>query len=178
MEAEVRELVARYRIRDCIDRYARGLDRMDREMMLSAFHDGAESDHGLFCGSSVQMCDIGMDSHARRQSSHNTIMANHIARINGETAEAETYWFMIARNVMPPHRTWTGGRFLDRFECRSGRWGIVHRTCLVEWRGAMDDMSEPEIDTLLARAGTPARDRSDPSYDRVPSIAQVPGLAD
>jgi hypothetical protein len=28
--------------------------------------------------------------------------------------------------------TWWG-RYLDRYECRDGRWAIVHRVCVHEW---------------------------------------------
>jgi hypothetical protein len=37
-------------IRDCMMRYARGMDRRDRELLRSAYHDGAVDDHVGFVG--------------------------------------------------------------------------------------------------------------------------------
>ncbi len=37
-------------IRDCLLRYARGVDRFDRELIVSAFHPGAIDVHGKFVG--------------------------------------------------------------------------------------------------------------------------------
>jgi len=37
-------------IRQAALRYCRGVDRLDPELMLSAYHDGATDDHGIFSG--------------------------------------------------------------------------------------------------------------------------------
>ena len=44
------EAVSRIEIRDALQRYARGLDRRDLELALSAFHDDARVTHGHFSG--------------------------------------------------------------------------------------------------------------------------------
>jgi hypothetical protein len=80
-------------IRQAVLRYCRGVDRLDAELMLSAYHDGATDDHGVFAGSAADLC----------------------ARV--VRSQLDTWW----------------GRYLDRYECREGRWAIVHRTCVHEW---------------------------------------------
>lgn len=40
-QAKLDELLDRTEILDCIHRYARGMDRLDRELVRSAYHDGA-----------------------------------------------------------------------------------------------------------------------------------------
>lgn len=59
-----------------------------------------------------------------------------------------------------------GGRYVDRFERRNGKWGIAVRLCLVEW--AMDPKSLLPADAsdFLAATGTVARDITDSSYER------------
>ncbi|MCW2625710.1 MAG: hypothetical protein JWR48_2432 [Mycobacterium sp.] len=58
-DAELRERIARLEdraeIRECMMRYARGMDRRDRELLRSAYHDGAVDDHVGF---------IGVEAHA------------------------------------------------------------------------------------------------------------------
>ena len=53
-DAELRERITRLEdraeIRDCMMRYARGMDRRDRELLRSAYHDGAVDDHVGFVG--------------------------------------------------------------------------------------------------------------------------------
>src|SRR3989304_5192387 len=44
------DLVAQQEIRDVLARYTRGIDRMDRDLVLSCYHAGAYDDHGAFQG--------------------------------------------------------------------------------------------------------------------------------
>jgi hypothetical protein len=47
-------LLERHRIIDCIYRCARGVDRLDRELVLSGFHPDAVDHHGHFLTSPTQ----------------------------------------------------------------------------------------------------------------------------
>ena len=53
-DAELRERITRLEdraeIREAMMRYARGMDRRDRELLRSAYHDGAVDDHVGFIG--------------------------------------------------------------------------------------------------------------------------------
>ena len=72
----------------------------------------------------------------------------------------------------------SGGRYLDRFEKRDGRWAIAARICVRDWAplAAPPDVLDqaaltsvtltPEM-AELARSGPQiSRDRNDPSYKR------------
>jgi len=48
--ARVARLEDRAEIRECMMRYARGMDRRDRDVLRSAYHDGAIDDHVGFTG--------------------------------------------------------------------------------------------------------------------------------
>ena len=50
LEHMIAELWDREQIRQCLHRYARGVDRFDRELILSAFHPDALDEHGKFVG--------------------------------------------------------------------------------------------------------------------------------
>jgi hypothetical protein len=56
-----------------------------------------------------------------------------------------------------------GGRYIDRFERREGRWAIADRACLVEWMGELPRASGT-VDLDRFPRGT--WDRTDISYQR------------
>ena len=47
---KIRKLIAQQEITAVIYRLARGLDRRDKALLASCFHEGATDDHGLFVG--------------------------------------------------------------------------------------------------------------------------------
>ncbi len=47
---QIQRLADRADIYDCMQRYARGIDRADRALLRSAYHDGAVDDHVGFVG--------------------------------------------------------------------------------------------------------------------------------
>ncbi|MBU3738793.1 MAG: nuclear transport factor 2 family protein, partial [Rhodoferax sp.] len=50
LRKQVQELTDRHAIHDCIARYCRGVDRLDKALCLSAFHPDALDEHGKFVG--------------------------------------------------------------------------------------------------------------------------------
>lgn len=60
----------------------------------------------------------------------------------------------------------SGGRYVDRFERRDGRWAIAARVCLVEWQSDAASLLSPELVEFLDTVQTVARDTSDNSYGR------------
>ena len=59
-----------------------------------------------------------------------------------------------------------GGRYVDRFERRQGKWGIAVRLCLVEWATDPKSLLPVDASDFLAATGTGARDSTDSSYER------------
>ena len=62
-------------------------------------------------------------------------MTTYLIGIDGDYAEAENY--VIAHNDMPGDQgsvTFViGGRYLDKYERRDGRWKISHRIGIEDW---------------------------------------------
>jgi len=180
LEFMVQELWDRDAVRDCVSRYCRGMDRFDRELVLSAFHPDALEEHGKFVGTPAEFVDWAINQHAKSHLSHQHFMLNHRSEIDGDTAHAETYFLFLCMNR--EGKTWTmgGGRYLDRMERRDGRWAIAARitmrdTGLLDERPDMEDLTSftstravltDEVRAFMNAGLGPKRDRSDPSYLR------------
>jgi hypothetical protein len=172
LQQTVRILQDRQAILDCIHAYCRGVDRFDRELLLSAYHADAIDDHGIFAGSPSDFADWVFAFHGAQQHATQHIVTNHSCELDGDVAHTETYWMLAAMNTSGPALSFGGGRYIDRFERRNGRWAIAARKCLIDWGGAPGESPIPhEVLALFTATGRPARDRSDPSYERPLTIA-------
>lgn len=162
----VRDLADRAEIRECMMRYARGMDRRDRELLRSAYHDGAVDDHVGFVGPVDEFIDWAFGYHAT-QTRYQHYLLNHTADIDEDTAHAETYYLFVGTDREPAnHMTISGGRYVDRLERRDGRWAIAARVCVVEWITESTSSITEDVIGLLSATQAPTKDRTDPSYSR------------
>jgi len=167
LERRLRELADRQEIHDCIIRYCRGVDRLDAEMLASAYHPDAIDDHGIYVGNPHQFADYFLAFHKKHQKSTQHIITNHYCELDGDVAHSETYWLFAAMNTEGPELSLGGGRYIDRMERRDERWAIAARKCLYDWQGKPGDYSLPaEQLAMMSGAGPATRDRNDPSYER------------
>lgn len=179
-EQMIEELWDREQIRQCLNRYARGVDRFDRELILTAFHDDFIDEHGKFVGTREEFADWALDMHGRAHLSHQHCLLNHNCELAGDIAHCETYFLFAAMNKKGKPLTIGGGRYIDRFEKRNGEWRIATRITLRDWSN-LDEI--PNIDDLSSMTSTaallstlekdfmnegrgPKRDKTDPSYER------------
>jgi len=180
-DAELRERVTRLEdrgeIRECMMRYARGMDRRDRKLLRSAYHDGAVDDHVGFIGAVDDFIDWAFAYHST-QTRYQHYLLNHSVELNGDEAHAETYYLFVGTDRVPAnHVTVSGGRYVDRLERRDGRWAIAVRVCVVEWNAESTSLITDEVIAMMADSMKVARhDGTDPSYDRplVASRADAP----
>ena len=178
------ELLDRQDITDCLTRFSRGLDRFDRDVFLSAFHNDAVIAAGDFVGGPAQLFDWARVMHERGQIATQHQLLNNTCDIDGDTAHSETYYVFVARNR--DETNWmAGGRYLDQLTRVAGAWRIMLRTNIIEWSGLLPSMALPFLDVPDIDAnGRAARDRTDPSYQRplinrrgvrIPGVLGVPG---
>jgi SnoaL-like protein len=166
LAAQVRELKDKADIGDCMQRYARGMDRQDRALLRSAYHDGAVDDHVGFVGLVDDFIDWAFAYHST-QTRYQHYLLNHTADVDGDTAHAETYYLFAGTDRQPAnHMTLSGGRYVDRLERREGRWAIVDRVCVVEWNSELTSQLTDEIVAMVTTMRPATHDTSDPSYDR------------
>lgn len=163
----VTQLQDRQAILDCLNHYCRAVDRMDRELLLSAYHPDAVDDHGLFIGDREGFTNWAFDFHGTHQHSTQHIITNHTCDLQGNTAHTETYWMCAAMNRQGAPLSLVGGRYLDLFEKRNGRWAIALRKCLIDWSGDPGEVPmPPEALAAFLATGVPSRSKDDPSYQR------------
>lgn len=148
-------------IRDCVHRYARGLDRHDADILRSVFHPDAIDNHGAYVGHVEEFIAWGNAWHERVAIAHMHNMNTHVAEIDGDEAHALTYviFVLCRRDGRTVHSG--GGRYLDRLERREGHWLIAFRRFIVDWR--FDAVDDPLLDGS-ARDPRGTWDRSDPTY--------------
>src|SRR4051794_3724154 len=90
--AELRTLLARQQILDCMIRFSRGMDRFDRELFLSAFHTDATIAAGNFVGGPADLYDWASKLHEQGQFATQHNLLNHTVDIDGDVAHTETYY--------------------------------------------------------------------------------------
>lgn len=156
----LQELLDKQAILECVQRYARGVDRADADMVASCYHDDAIDHHGSFVGSGRGLAEWAIAAHARTVRSQNHI-TTHTVEIDGDSAHAETYYLVVMRMPSGSVQLSTG-RYVDRFERRDGEWRIAARLCLVETLARAEGFDEERLDTAYAGS----RSKADPSYQR------------
>jgi len=165
-EARLQNLLDRQDILDCLTRFSRGLDRLDREVFLSAFHADATIAAGPFVGNPRELADWSFAMHESMQILTQHDLLNHSCDIEGNTAHTETYYLFVARNADETVML-AGGRYVDRLEKRDGEWKIALRTNAIEWSSMPPAVPLPFGDMPgIDDNGKGARSRDDISYIR------------
>jgi ketosteroid isomerase-like protein len=135
------ELQARTAIEDCLNRFARAVDRQDWKLARTMYHDGAFDDHGFFKGPpDAFLAHIAKMHEVQEHSMHfNTnVLIEFQAK---DRAFVETYVLVLQR--FADRRVTASARYLDRFEKRTGEWRVAHRTLVFG-----DMVSEPLAEPL------------------------------
>jgi hypothetical protein len=155
----LRELVAHRQISDAIKRAARGSDRLDKEIFLSAFHPGAIDHHGYHTGTCEEHAEMMEKRHMSEVISSLHLLGNYYIEVDGESANCETYFLAIQRMRRSGgvEELMAGGRYLDRCALRDDEWRIVERHVLIDWTNKEDDPN-----ASMLRKGL--RTREDLSY--------------
>lgn len=152
-------------IKNVHQRYCRGVDRMDWELVRSCYHPDATDDHGDYVGDVEGFIEYGKANLPNFESTNHCI-CNQVVEVQGDVAFAEHY--AIAYHRIPardgePVKDWIANtRYVDRFERRNGEWRIAARRTLVD-ADRVEIVTETLIPPTEMRG---SRDRTDPSYDR------------
>jgi hypothetical protein len=167
LKKTIRVLADRQAIHDCLMTYCRAVDRLDRELLLEVYHPDAVEDHGVFVGDREGFADWVIGYHARAQHGTQHVITNHVCDLDGDVAHCETYYMFAAMNVDGSPLTLTGGRYIDRFERREGRWAIALRKVVSDWWGQPGEAALSAEGRKVLNAGvSSSRSRADTSYDR------------
>lgn len=126
-------LVDLHAIREVVSSYCRGVDRLDLDLVRSAYHPDAVDHHTGFDG--------GVDDFVRwlgRNLQHLTgsmhMMGNHhVEFVGADRAISETYCNAAHWGEHEPLNFTTGVRYVDLMERREGKWAIAERWAVREW---------------------------------------------
>lgn len=136
LEAEIRDLAARRDITDAVQRYMRGLDRLDPAMLRSAFADDAHIDVGLAkCGPDeyVQFC---MDLLGSMEGTQH-LMGQVRIEMHGEAAASGECYFQAWHDTRDENGNardlFVAGRYIDEYTCTNGEWRIARRKLITDW---------------------------------------------
>ena len=140
---ELENTIAELAIRRKLMIYARGIDRLDPDLVRSAFHPDAVLVYGQpgTVDSFVENMSKGLTTYSLTQH----FIGNVIIDVSGNTARSEAYCLARHRNPAQNGKAendflW-GGRYVDKFEKRDGEWAITHRTCVHDYT-RFDDVGE------------------------------------
>jgi hypothetical protein len=162
-QRQLAEIVARRAIEDCLNRYARGVDRHDDELIRSAYHHDATHQRGSFVGSPQEFIDWSRARHVAHTRAHLHYVTNvSIDFTSAQTALVESYYLAVSASKDGIEVAMVSGRYIDRFEARDGEWRIASRLAIGEIRAWAEQLPDAFADD----GG--AWDRSDPSYRRLP----------
>ena len=165
---QLRELLDRQAIRDCVYRYARGIDRHDPDLVASCYHPDAIDDHGSYVGPGRGLAEDAIANHAGLLRTQHHI-TNQVVELDGDTAHSETYYFVVHRAKVGTSEFFSG-RYVDRFERRDGEWRIAARVCLLEAGIDVQTIDMELLDQLFAPG---SKDSSDISYQRPLRVART-----
>lgn len=128
----LQDLLDRHEIMESLGRYCRGVDRMDEEFLLSAFHADARVYQGRDPITPREFADGFWPQQETRVTCQH-YLTNPTVEVNGDTAYAETYVISINRQRDESTVKLIGARNLDRLERRNGEWRISERRQVAEW---------------------------------------------
>jgi hypothetical protein len=131
---DLKALLERDKIRQCIVRLARGEDRRDAELIAASYWPDSVTDYGVFKGSfDDYLAWVVPGSPAIPVTQH--VLGQSVIELKGGAALVETQVTSYHRVTMgeEDRDTVIGGRYLDRLEKRGGEWRIAERTMLYDW---------------------------------------------
>lgn len=166
LQRDVRYLMDRTEILDCITRHARGCDRHDIDLITSAYHPDGVDEHGHSINPGPEYGAWANTTHAETSRVHLHNITTHTCDIDGDTAHAESYVIVVLIGADTKTAQFITGRYIDRLEHRDHQWRIALRRSTVEGMFIADArvLQSPFFTDKGYLVGT--RDHTDLSYQR------------
>lgn len=130
-ETALEAALAKAEIHDLCMAYARGVDRADEALLASIFSEDSTVISGVVNGSGKDFArDITAFVRSNLEMCFHSV-ANEWVEVRGDEAVGEHY--ALAQMVQAGTEVLTGGRYIDRYVKRDGRWLIQSRTFVADW---------------------------------------------
>jgi hypothetical protein len=138
------ELADREAIRECLYRYSRGVDRLDADMVRSAYWPDCVDNHMGFRGNAEEFIAWSFPIMGTMDQTMHMI-GNVLTAIDGNKADVESYFYGIHRiNTAEGGKSDVigAGRYVDKFEKRGEEWRIKERIVVTDWFRQYPDSSD------------------------------------
>ncbi len=139
------EAADQFEIMAVMTQYCHSLDRRDYALLRQCFHDDSVHQHGAFTGPSSEFIGFAIELLNEIGATHHHLSLPHM-RLEGDVAHVESYFVAYHRvpaetslsgafaGIGAPQDLYIGGRYIDRFEKRGGRWKIASRIGVHDWQ--------------------------------------------
>ena len=136
---QLQELLDKQAITELLYTYPRGLDRLDKDVLLSIGHPDARMKFGANTFPSwAAYVDWLIQAHTDMVGNNHRI-TNILIRINGDHAVSEstgTATLLVPKQGDPSlfEERWMHSRYLDTWSRRDGKWGLDDRKTVIDYR--------------------------------------------
>lgn len=165
MQDMLNEVIDHHRIRQTLERYCRGIDRLDAALIDSVYWEDSTDNHGIYVGPGPEFSAfiIPMLREAFTGTMH-VIGQSNIA-VTGARAAADTYFvaYHTRREGGGTVVDVAAGRYADKLERRGADWKIKDRTVVMDWVETRHGLDRAAL--ALESFVTGRRDGDDLSYD-------------
>ncbi len=161
---DLQEISKRAEIVDCLLSYTRGIDRLDKESVISAFHPGAIlNNYGKEPMLIEDFVEYALPSLQQRYTATQHRVSNIRVEIKEDRALVESY--VLAYHIESgedSNRLHTfNGRYIDTFTFLDGHWKISERFLRNDWSKIDDITNEMAGSSIWVKS---SRDIDDPIY--------------
>jgi hypothetical protein len=140
----MREYGDREAIKECLYRYCRGVDRLDADMVRSAYWPDVVDTHLTFKGNCEEFIDWSFGAMSQMdQTSH--MIGNVLMTIRGDEADVESYFYGFQRMTGEDGVKFdvvAGGRYADTMQKRGEEWRIYRRMVITDWYRKYPDSAD------------------------------------
>jgi hypothetical protein len=162
---ELLVLADKLAITEALMRYCRGVDRMDREALESAYWPDATDDHVKYVGGVPGLVDFVFAAVSRMRTQH--MMGNILIEMQGaDRALCESYVraYHEAEGTFGKEELDIGARYLDIFEKRGDEWRIRHRKVCIDYYRTNAATSDWRNGRYVAGPSRSEKSPDDPLY--------------
>ncbi|HJM27510.1 MAG: nuclear transport factor 2 family protein [Acidimicrobiales bacterium] len=155
----------RVEIIDCLLSYTRGIDRLDEDCVIAAFHPGAVlHNYGPDPMVIEEFVTYALPSLRKRYEATQHRVSNIRVEMDDKRALVESYVlaFHVESSDEGKKLHTFNGRYVDEFERRNGHWKINKRSLRNDWSKVESISEEMAGSDVWAKS---SRDRTDPIYD-------------
>lgn len=161
MDSRLQALIDHHEIRDVLSAYCQGSDRVDGERMAGVFHPESWIDHANNHSDGRTFVADALPEQVEYTSLVWHQMGQSMIQVDGDNARAETYVLVAIRKSAARGNLLDlmGGRFVDTFVRKDGRWLIKTRIQLRDWsvtvESGRDDLAKSAFATGHASGEDP-----------------------